>query len=70
MPFVSQKQRAWGHTPSGEKALGGAEAVAEWDRATGNKPLPDYKKEASPVPPKGRSLSQVAMKFGKKFNGR
>lgn len=40
MPFVSSKQRAWAYTPQGTKALGGKEAVKEWERATGNKKLP------------------------------
>ena len=40
MPFVSSKQRAWAHTKEGTRALGGKQAVAEWERATGNKKLP------------------------------
>lgn len=40
MPFVSQQQRKWAHTPEGTKALGGKKAVEEWDKATGNKKLP------------------------------
>jgi hypothetical protein len=40
MPWKSEKQRAWGHSPSGVKALGGKKAVEEWDKATGNKKLP------------------------------
>lgn len=42
MPFVSNKQRAWAYTKEGTKALGGKKAVAEWERATGNKKLPKY----------------------------
>ena len=42
MPWKSAKQRAWGHSKEGQKALGGAKAVAEWDKATGNKKLPKY----------------------------
>lgn len=34
MPWVSEKQAAWGHSPSGEVALGGPEKVAEWDAST------------------------------------
>jgi hypothetical protein len=45
MPRKSQKQRAWGHTPEGTKALGGKQAVAEWEKATGNKKLPKYAKK-------------------------
>lgn len=47
MPFVSQKQRAWAYTKEGTKALGGKQAVAEWERATGNKKLPKYAKKKS-----------------------
>ena len=45
MPFKSQAQRKWAYTPEGTKALGGKEAVAEWEKATGNKKLPKYKKK-------------------------
>ncbi len=34
MPWKSVQQARWGHTPAGEKALGGADKVAEWDAAT------------------------------------
>jgi hypothetical protein len=40
MPFKSQAQRAWAYTKEGTKALGGKKAVAEWEKATGNKKLP------------------------------
>ena len=40
MPFKSQSQRKWAYTPEGTKALGGKKAVAEWEKATGNKQLP------------------------------
>lgn len=40
MPWKSKKQRAWGHSPAGTKALGGKKAVAEWDNATKGKKLP------------------------------
>lgn len=40
MPFKSQAQRKWAYTKEGTKALGGKSAVAEWERATGNKKLP------------------------------
>lgn len=40
MPWKSKKQRAWGHSPAGTKALGGKKAVAEWDKATKGKKLP------------------------------
>lgn len=40
MPWKSAKQRAWGHSPAGIKALGGKKNVEEWDRATGDRKLP------------------------------
>ena len=40
MPFKSKAQRAWAYTPAGTKALGGKKAVAEWEKATGDKKLP------------------------------
>ena len=42
MPFKSTQQRKWAYTKEGTKALGGKKAVAEWERATGNKKLPKY----------------------------
>lgn len=42
MPFRSEAQRKWAMTPAGTKALGGKKAVAEWEKATGNKKLPKY----------------------------
>ena len=42
MPFKSQAQRKWAYTKEGTKALGGKQAVVEWERATGNKKLPKY----------------------------
>lgn len=38
MPWLSDRQRKWGHTQAGEKALGGPEAVHEWDTASERKP--------------------------------
>lgn len=40
MPWKSQAQKKWGNSPAGIKALGGKEAVKEWNKATGNKKLP------------------------------
>lgn len=40
MPYVSERQRRWAHTPTGIKALGGKKAVEEWDKATKGKKLP------------------------------
>lgn len=42
MPFRSEAQRKWAYTKQGTKALGGKEAVKEWEKATGNKKLPKY----------------------------
>lgn len=42
MPFVSTQQRKWAHTKAGTKALGGKKAVAEWEKATGDRKLPKY----------------------------
>lgn len=40
MPYKSEAQRKWAHTPAGLKALGGKKNVAEWDKTTGKKKLP------------------------------
>lgn len=42
MPFKSEAQRKWAYTKEGTKALGGINNVREWEKATGNKPLPKY----------------------------
>lgn len=42
MPFKSEAQRRWAYTNKGTKALGGKKAVAEWEKATGDKKLPKY----------------------------
>ena len=44
MPFVSQQQRKWAYTKEGTKALGGKNAVQEWEKATKGK-LPKYAKK-------------------------
>lgn len=48
MPWVSDKQRAWGNSPSGHKALGDS-GVKEWNDASKGMKLPkkvgeDHKK--------------------------
>lgn len=48
MPFVSTKQQRWGHTPEGEKALGGPAKLAEWDASTKGRNLPMYSKGSKP----------------------
>lgn len=40
MPFKSEAQRRWAYTKAGTKALGGKQAVKEWEAATGSKKLP------------------------------
>ena len=50
MPWKSKAQAAWGHSPAGEKALGGGDAVAEWDAATPKGSLPN---KAPKAPMKG-----------------
>jgi hypothetical protein len=40
VPWKSKKQQAWGHSPSGVKALGGQAKVHEWDSATDFSSLP------------------------------
>lgn len=40
MPYKSEAQKKWAHTPEGTKALGGTAAVKEWDAATGSRKLP------------------------------
>lgn len=40
MPWLSEAQRRWGHSPSGVKALGGKAKVAEWDAASKGKKRP------------------------------
>ena len=46
MPFKSESQRRWAYTKQGTKALGGKKAVAEWEKATGNKDLPKKVKKS------------------------
>lgn len=48
MPFKSRAQQRWGHTPTGEKALGGPAKVAEWDAASKGKKLPARADKAKP----------------------
>ncbi len=40
MPYKSDAQRGWAHTPAGMKALGGPAKVAEWDAASKGMKLP------------------------------
>jgi hypothetical protein len=47
MPYESDAQRRWAHTSEGEKALGGPEAVAEWDQASKGKKLPERKRKVT-----------------------
>ena len=71
MPFLSKAQQRWGHSPAGIKALGGKQAVHEWDQATNFGSLPERK--AEPVAHKwiGKAikhpgaLSKAAAEHGK-----
>lgn len=47
MPWQSSAQRGWGHTPEGEKALGGPAKVAEWDAASKGQHVPYHVNHAS-----------------------
>lgn len=49
MPYESDAQRRWAHTPSGIKALGGPAKVAEWDAASKGMKPPE-RKAAVPKP--------------------
>lgn len=42
MPYRSQAQRRWAHTPAGRIALGGNDKVHEWDVASKGKKLPEH----------------------------
>ncbi len=46
MPWKSEQQRKWGYSRAGTKALGGKKAVAEWEKATGERKLPKYAKKS------------------------
>ena len=48
MPWTSKKQAAWGHSPAGMKALGGKDAVSEWDSSTDFKNIPERVKKKKP----------------------
>lgn len=41
MPYKSDAQRRWAHTPTGKAALGGSTKVHEWDEASKGKDLPE-----------------------------
>jgi hypothetical protein len=43
MPYASDRQRRWAHSPTGVKALGKAK-VKEFDNATKGKKLPERAK--------------------------
>lgn len=45
MPWKSEAQRKWGNSPAGIKALGGKRNVAEWNKATKDKKLPQRVKK-------------------------
>lgn len=45
MPWKSEAQRRWGNSKAGIRALGGKKNVEEWNRATGDKKLPQRVKK-------------------------
>ncbi len=45
MPWKSEAERKWGHTPAGIKTLGGKAKVKEWDQASEGKKLPEHVKK-------------------------
>lgn len=45
MPWKSEAQRKWGNSPTGIRALGGKRNVAEWNKATEGKKLPQRVKK-------------------------
>lgn len=47
MPYKSDQQRKWAHTPAGTKALGGKAKVKEWDEASQGKKLPEKVKKTN-----------------------
>lgn len=49
MPFKSEAQRKWAYTKEGTKALGGKKAVAEWEKATGDRKLPKRVKKVKKI---------------------
>lgn len=44
MPYKSDAQRRWAHTPAGTRALGGKKKVREWDKSSKGKKLPERKR--------------------------
>lgn len=59
MPYASEAQRRWAHSPSGEKALGKS-GVKEWDSATRGKKLPE--KAAAMSDGKGKEYADMVIK--------
>lgn len=62
-PYQSEAQRKWAHTDAGTKALGGKQAVKEWDSATKGKQLPEKlnKTEYDQEPIKGLTANHSDM---------
>ena len=57
MPYHSEAQRRWAHTPTGKRALGGNAAVHEWDTATKGKKLPEKVEKAAAAAGVGNAVS-------------
>lgn len=58
MPWLSGKQQRWGHSAAGQKALGGATKVKEWDQAKDFSKLPEKK---APTKMLGGAVTRVSM---------
>ena len=69
MPFLSRKQQRWGHSPAGQKALGGPSAVREWDSATDFSSLPEKAEGAISKGMKSRHSAGGGL-LGKRFHGK
>lgn len=62
MPYKSDAQRRWAHTPSGEQALGGPAKVAEWDAASKGMKLPERKAPAKAPTVAHQRVAKALMK--------
>lgn len=63
MPYVSQAQERWAHTPSGQKALGGAAKVSEWDAASKGMKLQERAPTSKSIAP-ARKEAKMRKPFG------
>lgn len=68
-PYVSESQRRWAHTPSGEEALGGKSGVHEWDEATKGKKLPEKVSKSKPLEKGALKNAGIALGMGAALAG-